>query len=101
MHSSCKGRLLKSFRFSLKARERFAFIHFQGVYKNRLGASWICKKVIFTFNTLPKKHPSDAFIRQADKAIRAIKFPPTTDYGINANIIDMRIKKNELQQYLE
>ena len=59
------------------------------------------KKVIFTFNTLPKKHPSDAFIRQADKAIRVIKFPPTTDYGINANIIDMRIKKNELQQYLE
>ena len=59
------------------------------------------KKIIFTFYTSAKKHPSDAFIRQTDKAIRAIKFPPTTNYGINSNAIYMPIKKNELQQYLE
>jgi len=59
------------------------------------------KRVNIAFFKQSIKHPSDEFIRRVDRKIRAIKFPPTTDYGINFNRIVQPFRNSLLLPCLE
>lgn len=92
---------LKSFS-ALPKQEKTPLIHeSKALLRITLERHGYVRRVDMVFYTPSKKHPPDEFIQHVDRKIRAIKFPPTTDFGINFNKIFIPIKNNVLLQCLE
>lgn len=92
---------LKSFS-ALPKQEKAPLIHeSKALLRIALERHGYVRRVDMVFYTPSKKHPSDEFIQHVDRKIRAIKFPPTADFGINFNRIFIPIKNSVLLQCLE